>query len=402
MIRICKRPFKIVGNTSSSALAHATRGKKAKFVSGICRRNQELGTHLWKNMHLHLLRTHPEDSGSYMDKKTLNTVLPLIDTIRTKKPNQIYRDCQTLQDLLLAFNPLIKKMEEQIKHADIVLIGGTYYVPWCLLQAAKRQQKPVVLLYAGILSMEIKHLPEHIQKILKIMELDFYDPSIKYIFPSSLTKSTVESIFQREFSNSSIIHNGVPAEFLALNGIPQKSVPISFVGRNTSVKNPELLLGLSQALARINSSHRINMVTKSDPNNKLIQELMAAGVKILSPMNVRELAKFYQATNVLISPSFFETYGNVPIEAVSTGTPALISPSMGVTEVFTNFGIQDYITEFTDLYVIAQRLDEMIRKNSKVSPEVRSKIRKELSWEKVINRYLEICYIQSQTEKFSN
>jgi len=57
-------------------------------------------------------------------------------------------------------------------------------------------------------------------------------------------------------------------------------------------------------------------------------------------MPQRELSYFVKnKVDVIISPSKFETFGNVPLETIlfSNGkTPALISENMGVAEVYKN------------------------------------------------------------------
>jgi glycosyltransferase involved in cell wall biosynthesis len=287
-------------------------------------------------------------------------------------------------------------MARIVQSADVVLLGGTYFVPWCLLQAARLQRKPVVLCYAGILSMEIRHLPDEMQETLRLMERDFYDPRIFYVFPSELTRKTVQQIFGKELPKSEVVYNGVPPEFLAFGESREKEVAIAFVGRNTSVKNPEYLLRLAGALRSSGSPHRIHMVTSVEPDNKLIRELRRAGVIIFEPMDTGRLAEFYRSAHVVISPSKFETYGNVPLEAVSTGTPALISPVMGVGEVFGMLGIGGYITTFEDPLQVAGRIDSIIRTNESVPDEVREKIRRDLSWKQAISRYLKICEAQAE------
>ncbi|MCI0503567.1 glycosyltransferase family 4 protein [Candidatus Micrarchaeota archaeon] len=391
------RNLRIAANTSSSTEAFARRTNElSRFISGIGRQCCELERCIGGRRSLHLIKAHPELRERSREGNVRRFTLPLLETIGTTNPNNIYRKARTLDELQDAFAPLIAEMARIIQSVDVVLLGGTYFVPWCLLQAARQQRKPVVLCYAGILSMEIRHLPEEMQGTLKLMEKDFYDPRIFYIFPSELTRRTVQQIFGNTLQKSEVVYNGVPPEFLAYSENPEKEVPIAFVGRNTSVKNPEFLLGLAGALRSKGSTHRIHMVTSADPNNSLIRELRKAGVIILEPMDTGRLADFYRSASVIVSPSKFETYGNVPLESVSTGTPALISPGMGVGEVFRMLGIGGYITAFDDPLQVAERADSIIRTNESVPNEVRERIRKDLSWNQAILRYLEICEVQAK------
>jgi glycosyltransferase involved in cell wall biosynthesis len=384
----------IVANTSSSSEAFARRTNElSRFISGIARANCELERCIGESS-LSMIRVNPSTRESSSDGRITRHTLPLFETVGTLNPNNIYRKARSVDELRDAFAPLISEMSGIARDADVVLLGGTYFVPWCLLQAARALRKPVVLCYAGILSMEISHLPQDMQETLRLMEKDFYDPGIFYIFPSELTRKTVQGIFGQELRKCEVVYNGVPMEFLQ-EGDLKKEVAIAFVGRNTSVKNPEFLLPLSEELRKIDSAHQVHMVTSFDPNNSLLQRLRRAGVVVREPMDTPALADFYRSTRVVISPSRFETYGNVPLEAVSSGTPALISPTMGVGEVFSMLGISGYISSFEDPREVAHRLDSIIRGNESVSPEVRERIRKNLTWDRAISRYLEICQMEA-------
>ncbi len=381
------RNVHIVANTSSSTEAFARRTNEiSRFVSGLGRQSSELERNLAGDMRLSLVRAHPTYREKTESGPVTRYVLPLAETIGTPNPNSIYRKAKSLDELEHAFAGLIDEMASIVKGADVVLLGGTYFVPWCLMKAARKERKPVVLVYAGILSMEITHLPEEMQETLRLMERDFYDPRIFYIFPSRLTKATVERIFGHSLDNSEVIFNGIPPEFLALKGPSTREYPIAFVGRNTPVKNPEFLLELARVLDK-----PLYMVTKEEADNKLIKDLRRASVVVLEPMESGKLARFYSSCGVVISPSRFETYGNVPLEAVSTGTPAIISSSMGVSEVFSILGLGNYISGFDDVLSVAGKLEGLLDSGERIPERVREKIRRELSWPSVISRYLEIC-----------
>ncbi|MBN2122129.1 glycosyltransferase family 4 protein [Candidatus Micrarchaeota archaeon] len=382
----------IVGNTNPSANQFAKRAGRGKFVGGILRQTREMARCLSWEKRLTIIDTHPSARGMSIDGRMTRHTLPLLETLKTRNPNDIYMEVESLDEVKSRFEPMVMEMAKIVKDADVVMLGGTYFVPWALLQAARMHNKPTVLSYAGVLSMEIKHLPEKIQSVLRLMEQDFYDPGISYIFPSKLARDTARSIFGREIPDSEVIYNGVPAEFLAAKGPSEKTVPIAFVGRNTPVKNPDFLLKLADALKERGSRHRIHMVTRiDDPADGLIRELRGRGGAIIEPLGTPELAEFYRSASIVISPSHFETFGNVPLEAVSSGTPALISPSMGVSEVFLDFGIGEYVNGFGDPYAIAERAERAIRDKESVPEHVRQRIRDELSWPRVISRYLEVC-----------
>jgi glycosyltransferase involved in cell wall biosynthesis len=397
------RKLHIIGNTSSSIETFARRTTElSRYISGLARQESELARGLRSGQSISLIRVDPEESGSSNDGMVRRHTFSLRALTGQANPNNIYRASGSINDLMNHFEPLIEAMRKILieESADVVLLGGTYYVPWCLLQAARSTAKPVVLCYAGILSKEITHLPDDIQHVLRQMEQDFFDKSIFYIFPSDLTRKTVEGIFGKKILNYEVVFNGVPEEFLGYRESTKKpEFQVAFVGRFTSVKNPEFLLELAESLKQMGKQMDIRMVTRAEENNPLVKQLRARGVVILPPMDTSSLGDFYRKTGVVISPSVFETYGNVPLEAVSSGTPALVSRNMGVSEVFSILGLSDLITDFSDVRAVIGKMEQMLVKGVRVPVEIADKIQEGFAWPKIITRYMDICADWAFSEK---
>lgn len=85
-----------------------------------------------------------------------------------------------------------------------------------------------------------------------------------------------------------------------------------------------------------------------------------------------QLSGFYSSMGVVISPSHFETYGNVAKEAVASGVPALVSSQMGVAETFKELGLNDWITDFRSVRDVYAKIREVS------GQEVPSNVRMEL------------------------
>jgi len=132
----------------------------------------------------------------------------------------------------------------------------------------------------------------------------------------------------------------------------------------------------------------IYMVSNINEKSKLRKKLSKADIKIFSTMDTQHLRDFYRDRSIIISPSFFETYGNVPIESVATGTPALINNNMGVAEIFKKHNIHNYITDFDDVYDVVSRIDKF--KKYRVNKDIRESLRKYL-WDSIIDVYFDVC-----------
>lgn len=365
--------MKILTNTSST------------FYGGIARRVVEMTADAQRRQNVDFVvlgmgrkkcTTHDENIIKY------NIALP--DYI----PKNVYANLRSYDELCHRFEPVVCAMEDVIRaeRPDVAFIEGTYYAPWCFYQASRRVGVPAVLLYAGILREEIANWPKAQREPLMRMEQDFYNPIIHYIFPSNLTQRKVEEeVFGTSLLQSRIVPNGISLEFFA-DQLIENGEGVGWIGRSTYVKRPDYIMRLAKELKRLGKAYRLYMVIDAQP--KLRTELARADIEVLSPMGSSELREFYQRRGVIISPSRFETYGNVPMEAIAAGTPALVSLNMGVTERFIKLGLEDYITDFDDIPATVEKIEYV--QSKRIPKEFRERL-KEYLWSAVIEQYYGVC-----------
>ncbi len=274
---------------------------------------------------------------------------------------------------------------------DVVLINGTYYMPWCLFLAAQKEQVPTVVHYHGVLTKETEGWPAATRKMFRAMERTFDRAGVYYIFPSAITKKVVEKdVFEHRVSKYSILPNPVPTQFFGPQGRGSK-VNIGIVSRWSKVKNMEFCLELAAYNRQQGNKFVINIITdlnEKDPRYKALKDEITFHV----PRGPRQLASFYRRMGVVISPSHFETYGNVSKEALASGTPALVSKNMGVSETFQKLGLQNWIQDFSSVEDIYHKIGEVIGKP--VSRSVVSNVKKWYSPEKVFNELVDILLQQ--------
>jgi len=290
------------------------------------------------------------------------------------------------------YKPAIDRMADIIRSEkpDIILIIGTFYFPWFLLNAAQKTKSTFIIRYAGIIEME------ETKKIWLRMGKDFVNPKYNYVFPSKHSKKTVESIHNIQLPHSWVIHNGLPDEFFDVKDskLKSKKFKIGYVGRHYGVKNPEFCLKLAELLKdrpeykiEMVSTYKVKCHKKGRVASKTVNKFLDAGIKLTSPMNINRLAKFYKEQDVIISPSHFETYGYVPLEAMATGTPALINKTLGVREVFKKLGLDDYIMDFKDPDSIIKKIDFIRENRVVIDGEASRRLRKEYSFSKTMAQF---------------
>ena len=301
----------------------------------------------------------------------------------------LFENAKTYTTLSDKLGPIIDWVVGSIKEEapDLILIYGTFWVPWCLLKAAERLNIPVIHYYAGSLVLETLGYKKYQQKIFKRMEKDFDSDVVKsHIFPSEIARRKIErEIHGKQLLNSVVIHSGIDTGYFIEK---QESLnKIGFVFRWTEVKNTDIVFKLYNINKEMSGPLEFFIVTDIKDSHKDYKRLQKK-VHILQPMDYKDLNRFYSSCSVIVSASNFETFGNVPLEAIFAGTPALINKNMGVSEVYKKIGLSDLVIDFDDPKMVYQQI---LDAQARVIPEeLRRKIKEKYSFEKIYLEYLEI------------
>ncbi|MCX6723302.1 MAG: glycosyltransferase family 4 protein [Candidatus Staskawiczbacteria bacterium] len=159
-----------------------------------------------------MINSDKESYKKIEDKKTS------VISIKTKLPNigKIVNESKNLKQVKQKYEKIIKLYQKAIKEEkpDLILINGTYFMPWCLLIASERENIPAVLHYHGVLSKEVQNWKKPQRKIFLAMERCFDKKDLFYIFPSKITKNIVEKeVFCHKIKKYSILANPVSGHF---------------------------------------------------------------------------------------------------------------------------------------------------------------------------------------------
>jgi len=329
-----------------------------------------------KGNDLNIVAVNIENQKIKTFKKTDNKKTSTI-SIGINVPNiaEVVNKAKNSADVKKAYEEVIVAYQTAIKREkpDLVLINGTYFMPWCLLLASERENVPAVLHYHGVLAKEVQNWKKKQRKIFLDMERCFDKKDIFYIFPSKITKSVVErEVFKHKIKKSAVIPNPVSAHFFdEENKVEMRNIGI--VSRWTGIKNVRFCEELADYNSKNGNKFVVNVITDLDKNNKLYKKLSKV-VTFHKPKSNKKLASFYRNMGVVISPSHFETYGNVAKESIASGTPAMVNCNMGVSETFNNLGLNDWIINFDSVEGVYKKIDSMMGET--VHGDIRSKMKK--------------------------
>jgi phosphatidylinositol alpha 1,6-mannosyltransferase len=162
-----------------------------------------------------------------------------------------------------------------------------------------------------------------------------------------------------------------------------RTVVLGYVGRLSVEKNVTLLARVERELAAAGvGGVRFLIVGHGSEEAALRRDLKEA--EFAGVLRGPELARAYANMDVLVFPSHTDTFGNVVLEALASGVPAVVTPDGG-----PKFIVRDGVTGFvTEDDHFAEAVAELVRDRARLE-EMRSKARAYAlgcSWDAVFDR----------------
>ncbi|MBO7566520.1 MAG: glycosyltransferase [Bacteroidales bacterium] len=163
---------------------------------------------------------------------------------------------------------------------------------------------------------------------------------------SNLTRDTVVKKYDIDPDKVQTVYNAV--DFKPIRRVTNKKGPklITFLGRITRQKGPEYFLRAAYKVLQELDDIRFVMAGNGDMYHAMIRETARLGIAdkfhftdFLDRDGVRKL---FSITDVFVMPSVSEPFGIVPLEAVRSGIPVIISRQSGVSEILDNAIKVDY------------------------------------------------------------
>lgn len=345
-----------------------------------------------QNVHLvgvDIIRKYTPDGKLLYKRHTDGQSTIITQEVSIRKIQEILSNISSVKDIKDEYQNIIDIFKKIIKEEkpDLIVINGTYFIPWCLYLAAKTFSIPIILHYHGIITKETETWDSHSHLLMKQMEQTFDNSRLYYIFPSNLAKGIVENeVFGHQIHQSAVLPNPIPTHFFDVS-ILGGARNVGIVARWTNIKNTAFIKEFAELNRKNHNFFNINMVTDIDqiPNkDRGISEM----INLHPPMSAYELGKFYGIMGTIICPSTFETYGNVSQEAIATRTPALIGSNMGIAEVFRQVGLGYLITDFTSAEDVFEKVKEVAKLG--ISDKMRKRLKKTLSPDHVYPQLLNI------------
>jgi glycosyltransferase involved in cell wall biosynthesis len=204
---------------------------------------------------------------------------------------------------------------------------------------------------------------------------------------SHFTKRVIVEKYGVDSGKVVVVHNAV---YPIAEGHKQEIV--LFLGRLTIQKGAEFFLKAAAKVKDFEPDVRFLVAGTGDMLPRLIGQAVDLGigdsVVFTGRLSDEEVRHVYGISSVYVMPSVSEPFGITALEAVSAGTPAIVSRSSGVCEAFSNCLRVDFwdVDEMVNKIVSLLRYDCL---RSTLSREGKSEVLL-FTWDRVAGRTLDV------------
>ena len=209
----------------------------------------------------------------------------------------------------------------------------------------------------------------------------------RIIAVSSYTKNIIVEKYGIHPDKVNVVHN-------AVYPIPegQKQELVLFLGRLTIQKGAEFFLKSARKVLDYEPDTRFVVAGSGDMLPRLINQAVDMGISdrviFTGRLTDDEVKHIYSISSVYVMPSVSEPFGITALEAISAGTPTIVSKSTGVAEAFKNCLRVDFwdTDEMANKIISLLRYDPLRRT---LSHEGKREINL-FTWDRVADRTIEV------------
>jgi glycosyltransferase involved in cell wall biosynthesis len=218
------------------------------------------------------------------------------------------------------------------------------------------------------------------------IEREGMEKADKIIAVSHFTKRVVVEKYGINPGKITVVHNAVYPI-----GEGEKKNIVLFLGRLTIQKGPEFFLKTAKKVLD-HEDTRFVVAGIGDMLPKLISQAVDMGISnnviFTGKLTEEEVRHIYKISSVYVMPSVSEPFGITALEAISAGTPTIVSKTAGVSEAFQNCLRVDFwdTDEMANKIIALLRYDALrntINENSKREIEL-------FTWDRVAEKTIDV------------
>ena len=380
---------------------------------GLARHVEDLSQALVKQGHSLYIITRGEKNIS--KRETINGV----NIIRTD-PVKISANNFIDEILHLNFQMLTETFKVTNEIGDIDLIHAHDWLSFWAAKVLKHSLlKPLIVTIHATESGRHQGIYNELQRYINDTEWYACFEAWKVIVCSNYMQREVKSLFQVPHDKIAVIENGVNAEnfqndcepeFRDKYASPAEDI-IFYIGRLVREKGVQVLIQAMPKILQDNPDTKLVVAGKGGFLDNLKSQAKFLGIEdriyFTGFVSDEERNKLYQAADLAVFPSFYEPFGIVALEGMTTGTPVVVSDVGGMGDFVEN-GVTGLKVPPNNPYQLAEAV-QYILNNRKAAAGMAERainlVEEEFNWkkiaEKTIKVYQEILdeYQQSEWNK---
>lgn len=294
---------------------------------------------------------------------------------------------------------VIENLKAAISKAkpDLFFLNGFSALASLILTAAHELDIPIVTTHHGIWYKEYSVLHQVLRREYKAriaLERKITQFSAKEIFISKLSLREYEKHICKVPQTKRLI---IPIPYkpvFANTKIPlpnsKQPLKILLVGRWDGVKNHEAYLKLAKEAKRQKLNWQFYSVTDITdwPHYKHIANDYKKNIAVFPSMLPKQLKKIYQKINIVVVPSYFETFSGVVMESLMQNRPALISKNVGWVDDYKTLGLSRWIVDFNNPKIIIAKIKVETKRS--VPIKIIKQITKNNHPTRIFNKYVKV------------
>ncbi len=320
-----------------------------------------------------------------------------------------------IPEFLESFYQFVKK-----ENLTFSVISCHYYMSGLIgLDIKKKLKLPMLMTFhtLGLLKNLVARGEEEKEDIKRIkIELMLVSEADKVIATSDVDAEYIKTLYNSPSGKVSVLIPGINLELFRpiQKHLARKKVQaddnfkyILFVGRIEPLKGIDIILYALKILLEKNPRLKLCLwivggdVTEGvEKWSKELQKLeqirkllhISASVKFVGRKPQKELPYYYNASEIVVMPSHYESFGISALEAMACGTPVITTDVTGVSDIFDKKHAK-LITSANNPLLLADKIKNLLsneREYRKVSYEVYKKVQ-DLSWSQVTKKFISLC-----------
>ncbi|MFT9055941.1 MAG: glycosyltransferase family 1 protein [Ethanoligenens sp.] len=254
-------------------------------------------------------------------------------------PLFFYKECRVVIPPVFKAEKILDEFKPDLIHAY-----SEFGISLAAIRYAKKKNIPIVSSYTSNFNSYLHYY--NMDLVSPILEnyLNWFHNNCALTFcPSEMTR---EYLFQKDIKRVDIMRRGVdPSRFSPTfrsdafrkkSGVKEGALLFTYVGRISPEKDLDILMESITSIKAAYGDKAAFAIVGDGPYLHEMKQRMGNKAHFTGFLKGRDLSVAYASSDVFVFPSTTETFGNVVLEGMCSGLPAIVPNAGGVVETVTH------------------------------------------------------------------